>query len=48
MKLTKISVLLAIAATALALAGCKTTGSAVQGVGSVFNKTGGAISNIGS
>jgi len=44
----KIAIFVAVAVAALSLAGCKTTGSAVQGVGSVFNKTGGAIKGIGS
>lgn len=39
--------MLALALGALVLGGCSMAGSAVQGVGSVFNKTGGAIKNLG-
>lgn len=45
---TKKVVILAVAiTTAVLFAGCKTTGSAIQGVGGVINKTGGAVKNLG-
>jgi len=43
----KVLSLIILSAIALALSGCGTIGSGVQGVGSVFNKTGGAIKNLG-
>lgn len=44
----KLIAVIAAAVAGLLLGGCKMTGSAVQGVGGVFNKTGGAIRNLGS
>ena len=38
----------ALAVAALSLGGCSMAGSAVQGVGTAFNKTGGAIKNLGN
>lgn len=43
----KTLLLAGIALVALVLSGCKTTGSAIQGVGGVFNKTGSAVRNLG-
>ena len=34
--------------TGLVLGGCQMTGSAIQGVGGVINKTGGAVRNLGN
>lgn len=45
-KLKVITMILALA-TAFLLSGCQTTGSAIQGVGGVFNKTGGAVKRLG-
>ena len=44
----KAFIVLAVISAALLLAGCGMTGSAIQGVGSAFNKTGGAVKNLGS
>ncbi len=47
----KIVLMVIVGLGALILTGCQTTGKAIQGVGSgvgtVFNKTGGAIKNLG-
>lgn len=42
----KTIILAAIIIAALTLGGCKTTGSAIQGVGGVINKGGGALKGL--
>lgn len=48
MRKAKRITLIAAALAALLLSGCQMTGSAIQGVGGVFNKAGGAVRNLGS
>jgi hypothetical protein len=44
---TKLMIMIIALVGVVLLSGCSMTGSAIQGVGGVFNKTGGTIKNLG-